>query len=304
MKRTFYSNGKLLLTGEYTVLDGAKALALPTKQGQYLDVENNETGEIQWQSYDSNGAIWFQADINFKDIIKNVQEAGSPVANTLIGILHEAYMQNPDIIDAPNGYKVTTRLTFPREWGLGTSSTLINNIAQWFGIDAYRLLWKSFGGSGYDIACAQHNTPVIYQIQNNTPIVTPVRFKREFINNIYFVYLNQKQNSRSAIASYREKRKDSTTTTINEINRITDSLLETENINDFTALLEKHERIMHTLLSEETVKQKLFPDFKGTVKSLGAWGGDFVIAVSQENPTDYFNNKGYRTVIPYADMIL
>ena len=32
--QTFYSNGKLLITGEYVVLDGAKALALPTKFGQ------------------------------------------------------------------------------------------------------------------------------------------------------------------------------------------------------------------------------------------------------------------------------
>jgi len=31
---SFYSNGKLLITGEYLVLDGAKALALPTKYGQ------------------------------------------------------------------------------------------------------------------------------------------------------------------------------------------------------------------------------------------------------------------------------
>ena len=36
MKKTFYSNGKLLITGEYVVLDGAKALALPTKYGQNL----------------------------------------------------------------------------------------------------------------------------------------------------------------------------------------------------------------------------------------------------------------------------
>ena len=27
----FYSHGKLLITGEYAVLDGAKAIALPTK---------------------------------------------------------------------------------------------------------------------------------------------------------------------------------------------------------------------------------------------------------------------------------
>ena len=39
MEKTFYSNGKLLITGEYLVLDGAKALALPTKYGQYLTVE-------------------------------------------------------------------------------------------------------------------------------------------------------------------------------------------------------------------------------------------------------------------------
>jgi hypothetical protein len=31
-KKKFYSNGKLLITGEYLVLDGAKAFALPTKK--------------------------------------------------------------------------------------------------------------------------------------------------------------------------------------------------------------------------------------------------------------------------------
>lgn len=292
-----------MLTGEYTVLDGAKALAVPTKQGQYLEAGDNNTKKIQWQSYDSNGAVWFQADINFEDITKNIQQGDNPVTNTLIGILHEAYRQNPEIIDASTGYTVATRLTFPREWGLGTSSTLINNIAQWFGIDAYSLLWRSFGGSGYDIACAQYDTPVLYQTHNNTPIVTPINFRPDFIDNIYFVYLNQKQNSRSAIASYREKKKD-IASTIEEINSITYSLLSAENIDNFSALLESHEEIMHTVLDEKTVKQKLFPDFQGTVKSLGAWGGDFVLAVSRENPTEYFNKKGYRTVIPYADMIL
>ncbi len=36
---TFRSNGKLLLTAEYLVLDGARAIALPTKLGQSLTVE-------------------------------------------------------------------------------------------------------------------------------------------------------------------------------------------------------------------------------------------------------------------------
>ena len=42
MKQTFYSNGKLLITGEYLVLDGAKAFALPTKFGQKLTIEETE----------------------------------------------------------------------------------------------------------------------------------------------------------------------------------------------------------------------------------------------------------------------
>ena len=48
----------------------------------------------------------------------------------------------------------------------------------------------------------------------------------------------------------------------------------------------------------------LFPDFDGVIKSLGAWGGDFVMVISNENPTDYFMEKGYETVIPYEEMIL
>ena len=34
LKKDFYSNGKLLLTSEYVVLDGAIALAIPTRLGQ------------------------------------------------------------------------------------------------------------------------------------------------------------------------------------------------------------------------------------------------------------------------------
>ena len=49
MKKEFYSNGKLLITGEYLVLDGAKAFALPTKFGQNLIVEkgNNQGNKME-----------------------------------------------------------------------------------------------------------------------------------------------------------------------------------------------------------------------------------------------------------------
>ena len=50
--QTFYSNGKLLLTGEYLVIDGAKAIAIPTKKGQSLSVKETEEGsQLIWKSW-------------------------------------------------------------------------------------------------------------------------------------------------------------------------------------------------------------------------------------------------------------
>ena len=48
----FYSHGKLLISAEYAVLDGAKALALPTKLGQRLQVTKTNTEYILWKSFD------------------------------------------------------------------------------------------------------------------------------------------------------------------------------------------------------------------------------------------------------------
>jgi hypothetical protein len=47
-EKKFYSNGKLLITGEYLVLDG-KAFALPTKKGQNLIIEDGNNNEIIWK---------------------------------------------------------------------------------------------------------------------------------------------------------------------------------------------------------------------------------------------------------------
>ena len=70
MKKTFYSNGKLLLTAEYLVLDGATALALPTKFGQNLIVEQIESNKtIVWKSYDIDHSIWFEDIILFSSIL-------------------------------------------------------------------------------------------------------------------------------------------------------------------------------------------------------------------------------------------
>ena len=304
MKKTFYSNGKLLITGEYLVLDGAKAFALPTKLGQNLIVENGDHKEISWKSYDADGSIWFEDVIMFTDIATGLLTETETVKSTLITILHEAFKLNPDFIVQANGHTITTQLGFPKSWGLGTSSTLINNIAQWLHIDAFTLLKNSFGGSGYDIACAQNDTPILYQLHNSLPYVENVQFKPDFTEHLYFVYLNKKQSSKNAIAAYNVNKKYNLAQTISTNDNITAEVLYATTLSGFATALQKHEIQMSIILETATVKEALFPDFNGVIKSLGAWGGDFVLVIANENPTTFFAAKGYKTILAYEDLIL
>ncbi|MRX37710.1 GHMP kinase [Flavobacterium sp. LC2016-23] len=304
MKTTYYSNGKLLITGEYLVLDGAEALALPTKFGQNLIVENDSVPGIQWKSFDFDEHIWFEDTITFSEVINNTGSKIENVKTTLISILHEAYLLNPDFIDSAKGYKVNTHLTFPKNWGLGTSSTLLNNIAQWTKIDAFTLLKNSFGGSGYDIACAQNNTPVIYRLDQNLPVVDTVDFNPDFRDYIYFVYLNKKQNSRVAINAYYNNKNEHLAKNIADNDKITETIVNAKTLKEFASAVEKHEIHLSTILELQTIKEIAFSDFNGVVKSLGAWGGDFVMAISKENPKDYFASRGYETILSYDEMIL
>jgi mevalonate kinase len=304
MKTTFYSNGKLLITGEYLVLDGAKAFALPTKFGQNLIIENGTNKEIIWKSYNVDQKIWFEDTISFNEIINNIKEEIETVKTTLINILHEAYLLNSAFIDNADGYEVTTLLTFPKNWGLGTSSTLLNNIAQWTRIDAFTLLKNSFGGSGYDIACAQNDTPIIYSLEQNSPVVEQVNFNPAFTENIYFVYLNKKQSSKTAIKAYYNNKNNHLAKNIMDNNKITDAVIRAKTLKEFANSLENHEIHLSDILELQTIKEMVFPDFNGVIKSLGAWGGDFVMAVSKENPSAYFVKKGYETILSYEEMIL
>ncbi len=303
MKKTYYSNGKLLITGEYVVLDGAQAFALPTKFGQSLIIEKGASNTFNWKSFDSDGSIWFEDEFSFEDIIKKTEFEDNKIKTTLIEIFHHAYLLNPIFLKSETGYRITTELTFPKFWGLGTSSTLINNIAQWLQINAFKLLKNSFGGSGYDIACAQNNSPIIYKLENNIPTITPIHFKPTFSEKLFFVYLNKKQNSRTAIANYYNKQAN-IQEVIPTINSITKKVITATQPKAFASALKEHEIEMSTILESQTVQEAFFDDFDGVIKSLGAWGGDFVLVISESDPTNYFKEKGYKTIISYKDMIL
>ncbi len=312
--KTFYSNGKLLITGEYTVLDGALSLAVPTKLGQSLTVEFINEPKIIWESFDEKNNIWFKGEFLIKQITPSYT-FHHEVSNRLIQILNAAKQLNPDFLITETGFKVSTQLDFPINWGLGTSSTLINNVAQWAKIDAYKLLEGTFGGSGYDIACAQHNTPITYQrlnikneilthVHNNKKIViNPVDFNPIFKEHLYFVHLNKKQNSRDGIKHYNANKKN-LDTVISDINSISLKMLTCNSLSGFQNLINLHETIIAKVTKQTPIKQLMFNDFKGSIKSLGAWGGDFVLVVSNENPQRYFKTKGFEVIIPYIEIVL
>lgn len=301
--KVFYSHGKLLLTGEYLVLDGAKALAVPTNKGQYLTVKQNTTGKLSWKSFDDKDNVWYEDEFTLGNL-KNTNTTNT-ISKTLLDILLVAQQLNPKFLKESKGLSVTTKLTFSREFGLGSSSTLIANIAKWAKVDPYQLLWQSFKGSGYDLACATGNSALMYQLENSLAKVTPVCFMPPFKKHLYFVYLNKKQNSKEGIAHYRALPSLKKDAVVKRINAITEALLTCESLSEFDALLNEHERLLSEVLQIATVKSQLFTDYKGMVKSLGAWGGDFVlVTVNDTADLKYFIDKGYETIFSFDEMLL
>ncbi|WP_228850549.1 GYDIA family GHMP kinase [Aegicerativicinus sediminis] len=301
MTTSFKANGKLLLTGEYAVLDGALSLALPTKLGQSILIESADIDGINWKSYDHNSEIWFETFINFDELSANTDNIEVDKKARLISIFKEARNLNPSFLVNQTGFKVETFLDFNTNWGLGSSSTLISLISQWADVNPFTLLGKTFGGSGYDIACATANGPITYELKNGKANYSSVKFDPAFKDNLYFVYLNQKQNSRKAIATYRKNK--NTIGLTDRISKLTLNILATADFKNFQDLINQHEGFISRALDEEPISTR-FPDFKGVLKSLGAWGGDFILAATEEEPYTYFQEKGFNVIIPYHNLIL
>jgi len=303
MKKSYYSHGKLLLTAEYAVLDGGLALAIPTRYGQELSVQPSDNEGLVWESLDTSGTPWFQCHLELENKVTISSTSDPAIATRLAEIINEIQNLNPTFLKNISGHTITTLLEFPRNWGLGTSSTLINNLADLAAVDPYTLLANTFGGSGYDIACAQHSSPILYQLKDGKPWVKEVSFDPIFKEQLYFVFLNQKQDSRDAIASYR--RQDPNENSLSsQLSEITIQLLETKDLEKFETLLETHESLLASILKVPPIKEKSFPDYFGKLKSLGGWGGDFILATGNEKTPDYFKAKGFSVCIPYVEMVL
>lgn len=270
-----------------------------------MAIKKTRGSDLIWESLDHNGEVWFKSTISLMDFspISTTDEA---VSKRLQKMLKNAVRLNSEFLSKWNGFKVETQLEFPRIWGLGTSSTIMYTIAEWAQVHPLRLCFKCSNGSGYDVACAGADGPIVFQNADDAVSYTPIDFDPSFKSKLYFVHLGEKQNTDDQITYYLKKVKNRKSL-VKEINDITDKMMEVSSLSNFEELINKHEDVLSAALGYGRIKDERFSDYWGSVKSLGAWGGDFAIVTSEKSAEDtreYFLSKGLETFVPFGEMIL
>ncbi|MBZ0243680.1 MAG: hypothetical protein K8F24_10730, partial [Bacteroidales bacterium] len=244
--KIFKANGKLMLTGEYFVLHGAKALAMHVNKGQQMQVEEIAATlgtRISWLAKKPT-EDWFRVEFSLPDL-NIIQTDDLPKASKLQLILLTLQQLNPSAFAANSSYKFTTRLEFEPEWGFGSSSSLLVNLSRWAKVNPYTLLNFSIGGSGYDIACGQSKSPLIYQLSGLLPNQKPIAFRPPFAEKLYFVYQGKKQDSAKAVHAFKAKNdKIDLSKQIERISEITQQVAETTDFEHFCILMHEHEEIV------------------------------------------------------------
>ncbi|MGB0175828.1 MAG: GYDIA family GHMP kinase [Owenweeksia sp.] len=298
MQPLYRANGKLLITGEYAVLLGAEALAIPTRFGQTLAVENHERNKLLWTALDHRSQVWFKAEFDrHLNIISSTDESAALYLKKLI----QTALQLGKL-PFPTSLHLKTSLDFPNNWGLGSSSTLISLIAQWSGIDAMTLFKETSTGSGYDVACATADHPIIYTLTE-----AGARWERKDLppafDEVLFVHLNQKQRSAPEVSRFKASADFDRSELVQQVSALTQRFLNVSSATELSRLIDEHEALLSPVLKLPTLNERLFPDFEGSVKSLGAWGGDFIMALGP-NAHSYFRSKGFTTCFSLKEIAL
>ncbi|MBM3919213.1 MAG: hypothetical protein FJ344_06910 [Sphingomonadales bacterium] len=384
MVRDYHARGKLLLTGEYVVMQGALALACPTRRGQSMYISTHCPGCIHWKALTPRGEVWLEAEWTLNGMEFNATQgfgrqpldSSGRMPLNLVGVTRKGmessvvrleewitrtlflsrkanpdrFNEEVDRIEA-EGVSVETYLEFERDWGLGSSSSLISLLAQWWGCPAMELHALTQGGSGYDQACATAAGPIHYQLMgegfqsfphtgfstetqsdpkpdtqtdlspdiqsdlrpSNRPIPQPclrpciqsVAFRPIFHEHILFVYTGMKQSTDHSLRKYLS-RPQSPEPDVLELSECTRQLTAAADLKEFMEIMHRHEKIISDLLGFEPLQTSLFSRFPGQTKSLGAWGGDFILAATPDpdQAKKFLKSSGYPVHFSFHDLLL
>jgi hypothetical protein len=308
--RSYFTHGKVMLAGEYAVLAGVEALALPVKQGQWMHVweteSTDESSKLIWQAKDQNEAVWFECRLDMNNLQLPESIELTEVAEVLVLLLKEIQSKQPQLF-LNKTLRIETQCEFDRSYGLGTSSTLINNLSLWSGIDAFQLQQIAFGGSGYDVAVGRMGRPVVYWMAHEQPNWSPWQLSRELTGRWYLVFPGNKQNSRhslkdktSAIAGIK---KDAVL--LQQLNAIVQAIKNPRSLPLLEAMLEMWQALLSQRLELPRAYDSLgiTPVQGGLCKWLGAWGGDVLLVNEAVLMTHYDAFEGMNRVA-WNDFVL
>ena len=292
----YKASGKLLLFGEYLVLKGAKALAIPLRYGQQMSVIPNESGVINWLSRVKD-VEWFSAQISRE--LQLIETSDMKIASSLLDLLQWIKSEKPSFFS--QGWNVSLNADFPLEWGFGSSSTLISLLAQWSKTDPYELLRDSFGGSGYDVACATAHSPIVFEKEMNSTV--EIVLPNSITSKLLFVYSGKKQKSKNEVLRFEEI--EISMEQVGKMNQIISDVIACTQIEELEILINRSEKSLSEILSLEQIKNNTFSDYAYSIKSLGAWGGDFFMATyrDENEAKNYFSSRGYDVQFNYDQII-
>lgn len=296
LEATYTSFGKLMLFGEYLVLRGTKCSAFPLSKGQNLEVYSYSKEGVLWKSFEFD-QCWLE--IRFSKELVILETTDIKKATIIQKLLRLIVQKESNLV--LNQLYLKFNLNFNRVYGFGTSSTLISLLSQWSGVDAYVLLEHSFKGSGYDIAVATSQNPIVYSVKNK--IESHFSLHQNITDNLLFVYLGNKQNSNHEIVAFKEK--EVSFQQIEEMNVIVESATQCSQIEEWEVLMEKSEQLLSSILEMPKVKSQHFSDYPYAIKSLGAWGGDFIMVTCRNiiESKKYFQQKDKIPVYTFNELI-
>ncbi len=297
---TYQANGKLLISGEYLVLHGALSFALPLRFGQQMQISTAAGPLIRWTSSDPHGT-WYRAEFSLPGPVK---ENLSREDRFIMRLLEAAGGLNPDFAARIQGTEVTVDANYPVQWGLGSSSTLIYLVACWAGINPFRLFHMVSRGSGYDLACAGRSNPLLYSRKGEAIMIRDIAAGRAVRQNALFAWLGNKQSSDTEVDRFLVEASPSPTD-IALMDLLTLKIATADRAEELQEHMLRHESLLARILQREPLSARL-SDFPGTVKSLGAWGGDFAMFVTdqpKEAVLPWFTEKGIFPVFTFDEII-
>lgn len=325
--RDFYGRGKILLTGEYGILMGAKSLALSVLPGQRMTVRfrASQDPHLYWRAIDVQGELWFEEKLelwhfNPRPWHEHESTAGSEtqVHERLQKLLIAARLLNPHFLRESQDVFVETRLDFPLHWGLGSSSTLIYMVAQWAQVKPQELHRQVSQGSGYDVLCAGESVrSLLLQRQSDGMkdgfLRRNLNLDQLLLNDLYLLPLGQKKWTELEVQNFNQLVKQKTAPEqerfVAQISSCTQQWIGARDRQQLMAVAAEHESVVGEFVGKTPVQQRFFDDFPGVVKSLGAWGGDLVLFIPKDQESsaqlmqDYREKKFLPAFIPLSTLL-